>query len=167
MKDLIGAFMYRDNLLFIISIIEAAGFIILIFLGIRLRRLIVQYRCLLRGNDNVNLEEILLKLGKEVERQKHRLTKLEEKVREEEEEARFHLQRWSLLRYKAFANTGGDQSFSLVLLDKNGDGIIISSIYGRDESRVYAKAVKEGRSNYPLSDEEQEVLARAMGNKTS
>ncbi|HBG17320.1 MAG TPA: hypothetical protein DDW93_11100 [Firmicutes bacterium] len=89
----------------------------------------------------------------------------EEEIRKIEDESFAYLQRWALHRYKAFSNIGGDQSFSLVLLDKKGDGVLLSSIYGRDESRTYAKSIKGGKSNYPLSDEEQEVLAGAIQKK--
>jgi hypothetical protein len=89
---------------------------------------------------------------------------LHTQVDEDQKQSRFHLQKWSLLRYKAFSNTGGDQSFSMALLDGKGSGVVISSIYGRDESRVYAKSIQEGQSTYALSSEEEEALRQALSN---
>ncbi|WP_029422176.1 DUF4446 family protein [Alicyclobacillus macrosporangiidus] len=63
-----------------------------------------------------------------------------------------------VIRYNAFADTGSDLSFSIALLDDHADGVVISSIYGREESRTYAKPVKAGESAYPLTDEERQVI---------
>lgn len=61
-------------------------------------------------------------------------------------------------RYNAFSETGSDLSFSVALLDDNHDGLVLSSIYGRDESRTYAKPVHRGESAYALTEEEQAVI---------
>lgn len=61
-------------------------------------------------------------------------------------------------RYNAFAETGSDLSFSVALLDDYNSGVVLSSIYGREESRTYAKPIQTGRSNYALTDEEMEVV---------
>ncbi|WP_067930403.1 DUF4446 family protein [Alicyclobacillus kakegawensis] len=63
-----------------------------------------------------------------------------------------------LVRFNAFADVGSDLSFSLALLDDDRNGVVLSSIYGRDESRVYAKPVQAGTSSYPLTEEEQMAI---------
>lgn len=70
--------------------------------------------------------------------------------------------RAELLHFKAFENVGGDLSFALALLNQEGNGVILSSIHNRDESRVYAKPIKERMSTYSLTGEEKEVIDRAM-----
>ena len=68
-----------------------------------------------------------------------------------------------LIRFQAFEGTGGDQSFSLALLDVKNNGFILSGIYGRDMSKVYAKEVRDGKvSKYKLTQEEQEALSKAQ-----
>ena len=62
-----------------------------------------------------------------------------------------------LLKYNAFENIGNDLSFALTLLDGNNNGICISSIYGRSESRIFSKTYCEGKSLVSLSQEELEV----------
>ena len=53
------------------------------------------------------------------------------------------------------------QSFALAVLDERGDGFVVSSIFGRAESRLYAKPVKAGKSKYALSDEEEQAIVQA------
>jgi len=84
-----------------------------------------------------------------------RLTRNENKLRD-------GVDRAELLRFKAFENVGSDLSFALALLNQDGNGVILSSIHSREESRVYAKPVKAGISTYSLTGEEKEVINRAM-----
>jgi hypothetical protein len=66
-----------------------------------------------------------------------------------------------VVRYDAFGDMGGRMSFSAALYDDNGDGVVISSINGRSETRTYAKSLSELRSDQTLSPEEQDAIARA------
>jgi hypothetical protein len=68
-----------------------------------------------------------------------------------------------LLRYDAFEDVGGRLSFSCALLDDAGNGVVLTSINGRQETRVYAKPVQQGMSSYNLSLEEEEAIRRALG----
>lgn len=72
------------------------------------------------------------------------------------------LQRVGLVRFDAFPDVGGQQSFAVALLDDRGDGILLSSLFGREQSWTYAKPVRGGSSPYPLSPEEREAIARAL-----
>lgn len=75
----------------------------------------------------------------------------------------YHLQRVALFRYNPYDDTGGDQSFSLALLDDKGNGIIVTSLHSRSGTRVFAKPVISGGSaKYRFSKEEEEVIKRAM-----
>jgi hypothetical protein len=67
-----------------------------------------------------------------------------------------------LLRYDAFEDVGGRLSFSCALLDDHADGVVLTSINGRQETRVYAKPVTAGASSYNLSTEEQEAIRQAL-----
>jgi Protein of unknown function (DUF4446) len=68
----------------------------------------------------------------------------------------------SLLRYDAFEDVGGRLSFSCAMLDDHGTGVVLTSINGRQETRVYAKPIAEGRSSYNLSSEEEEAIQQAL-----
>jgi hypothetical protein len=69
----------------------------------------------------------------------------------------------ALLRYDAFEDVGGRLSFSCALLDDHGSGVVLTSINGRQETRVYAKPVTQGTSSHNLSLEEEEAIRRALG----
>ena len=73
------------------------------------------------------------------------------------------LTRVAVVRYDAFGDLAGALSFSAALLDDAGNGLVLSSINGRSETRTYAKSVTDGASDAPLSPEEQEAIAAAAG----
>ena len=72
------------------------------------------------------------------------------------------VQRVGLVRYDAFEEMGGRLSFSCALLDDRGTGVVVTSINGRQDTRVYAKPVNEGRSDHNLSEEEVVAIAEAL-----
>lgn len=68
----------------------------------------------------------------------------------------------ALVRYDAFSDMSGRMSFSLALLDEAGDGVTISALAGRTDTRVYAKGVSAGKGEHELSPEEQEAVTAAL-----
>jgi hypothetical protein len=73
------------------------------------------------------------------------------------------LQRVGLVRYDAFDDMGGHLSFSAALLDGQGNGLVVTSINGRQDTRCYAKPVEGWTSSHNLSDEEELAIQRALG----
>ena len=73
------------------------------------------------------------------------------------------VQRVALIRYDAFEDVGGRLSFSCALLDERGNGVVMTSINGRQDTRVYAKPVHRGTSDHNLSEEEVEAIREALG----
>lgn len=67
-----------------------------------------------------------------------------------------------VVRFNPFNNMGGNQSFIIAMLDNKNNGFIISSLFVKDGNRVYAKTVKQGKSDYVLSDEEIEAINKAI-----
>jgi hypothetical protein len=67
-----------------------------------------------------------------------------------------------VVRYDAFEDVGGRLSFSCALLDEHGSGVVMTSINGRQDTRVYAKPISEGRSPYNLSIEEEDAIRQAL-----
>ena len=80
-------------------------------------------------------------------------------------ESQFFLKKVGIIRYNPFSDTGGNQSFSIALLDRNNSGIVITSLYTREGNRVYAKPIKEGKSHYSLSEEEKKAIERAKNSQ--
>ena len=71
----------------------------------------------------------------------------------------------AVVRYDAFGDMGGRLSFSAAIIDDRGDGLVISSIHARSESRTYAKGIVEGDGEVTLTPEEQQALAAARTGK--
>lgn len=68
----------------------------------------------------------------------------------------------SMVRYDAFEDMGGHLSFSAALLDESADGLVLTAINGRTETRVYAKPLQRGESPHNLSDEERAAISQAL-----
>jgi hypothetical protein len=68
----------------------------------------------------------------------------------------------AVVRYDAYAGTGGHQSASVALLDAARSGVVVTAIQGRDYARIYVKELEQGRPSIALSPEEQEAVERAM-----
>jgi len=68
------------------------------------------------------------------------------------------ISRIGLIRFDAFDDAGGAQSFALALVDDDGDGIVLTSLHSRPTTRVYVKAIRRGVADAPLSDEEARAL---------
>ncbi len=81
-------------------------------------------------------------------------------LRAEVSEALRHL---AVVRYDAFGDMGGALSWSLALLDDAGNGMVLTSIHGRSESRTYAKNISGWRCEQQLSPEESEAIGLAQG----
>jgi ABC-type proline/glycine betaine transport system substrate-binding protein len=121
-----------------------------------------RYRKFMRGVNNKNLEELVMTYLDKVDE----ATRVSQSTKDLYEEMDIRLkgciQNTSIIRYKAFEDVGSDLSFSIALLDDNSDGVIITGIYGRNDSTTYAKPIDKGISRYDLSEEEQHVLRDAM-----
>ncbi len=149
------------------SFLILAGNLLLILLVfiyvIIINKKLKKYRYLFQGNENIDLNTLLLNTAEKVHVVQNSIQKLEESFTANQVYEAKHFQKWNLLRFKAFENTGGDQSFALAILDEAGDGFVLSSIFGREESRVYCKPVLKGVSSYALSAEEKEAIHKALG----
>jgi hypothetical protein len=109
------------------------------------------------GRSDATLDE-----GEDVVRQLADVTK---RVEDLELVARVSVQHVGLVRFDAFEDMGGHLSFAAALLDADGDGFILTSINGRQETRIYAKPIERGASRYHLSNEEQEAIRRAIASR--
>lgn len=121
-----------------------------------------KYRRLMRGNNNKNLEELLLNYLDKIDEIKEIADEAKNVSENISKLTTSCIQRFSIVRYKAFEDVGSDLSYSLALLDGNNNGVILTSIYSRNESTTYAKPIDKGISRYDLSEEEEKVLYQSM-----
>ena len=129
----------------------------------RLGKLNRQYARLTRNTSGGNLEEVLRGYMDSVEQSGSRIENLENAVSNLNERQKGCLQRVGLVRFDAFEDVGGEQSFAVVVLDGERNGVALSSIYSRNDVRVYAKAIENGAAAHKLSDEEQSAMVQANG----
>jgi len=119
-------------------------------------------RKLTKGVTKKDLKTLLEKLLKDFDKQAKQIEKLIKIAGELEKDSLYNIQKVGLVRYNPFAETGGDQSFCLSLLDGKNSGLVISSLHSRDTTRIYAKPVKKGKAaGYDLSAEEKQAIKRA------
>jgi len=149
-----------------ITIGLGAAIIMLLLISIvllkALRNLELKYRRFMRGVKGTDIETLVLGYFDKIDEVKKDTAETKEKSIELEKELQKCIQKTSILRYRAFENVGSDLSFSIALLDNNKDGFILTGIYGRNDSTTYAKPIDKGLSRYDMSDEEKEVLNKAM-----
>src|SRR5450830_1385502 len=82
-----------------------------------------------------------------------------------ESSGRHHYARQGLVRFSPFEDTGGNQSFALALLDESDDGLVISSLHSRTGTRIYAKAVTNGKADATPSPEETQAIDEARNRR--
>ena len=136
--------------------------LVVLLLAARLRKVRRTY-ALLRGEGNE--KDIFAAFSRVIRRVQSIEQRMDHVTAAQEEQSLLRkaaLQRFGLVRYDAFDDMGGRLSFSAALLDDNGDGVVISSINGRTETRTYAKLVRALNSDHNLSDEEREAIAAAI-----
>jgi len=107
-----------------------------------------------------NLKEVLAQF-KDLE---NNFEKLSQDLENFKKESQLSLQKVGIVRFNPFSEVGGDQSFSIALLDGNDDGVVITSLYSREGNRIYGKPIKAGQSEYSLSKEEKEAIEKAKIN---
>lgn len=112
-----------------------------------------------RGVKEGNVVAVLEREVQLREKGEKNLATLRENVGKLQEKSRKSLRRVGVVRFNPYNDVGGDQSFAVTLLDEEGNGLVFSSLHGREGTRVYAKPVRAGESQeYSLSDEEKEAI---------
>lgn len=126
-------------------------------------RLRSRLRRILSDEGTAGLDEILDRQAQRIEQLSSQVDALNALEQELEAMSRLALQKVGVVRFNPFQDSGGDQSFVIALLDQAGTGLVISSLHGRTETRLFAKQIANGRSRHALSDEEQQAIRAALG----
>jgi hypothetical protein len=131
----------------------------------QVRRLSRRLDALTRGADGQPLEGVLDAHLASVFRLSHDVNELTARASALEAASRRHYGRVGVVRFNPFDDTGGNQSFAVVMLDADENGLILSSLHSRNGTRLYAKEMTAGRCDAALSTEEEQALeqARAQG----
>lgn len=143
-------------------ILSGVVFVWLVAISFLFYRLFHHYQRLTKGITKKDLKAILEKILKESEKESKRVDDLASETKKTKKDGLFSIQKVGLVRFNPFAETGGDQSFCLAMLDGNGSGLVISSLHGREGTRIYAKPVRENKSSgYEFSAEEKRAIKEA------
>ena len=86
--------------------------------------------------------------------------KIEEKLLVISNKTKQSIRGLETIRFNPFSDQGSNQSFAIAMLNEDGDGVVLSSLYARDRMSVFAKPIKNNKSEYELSNEEKEVLSK-------
>lgn len=134
-------------------------FVLLISL-VRLRR---HYNSLTKGLEKPTLMQALEGIQKTLAEHERGQNMIKHALHTLQDKTQSHLQRLVLKRFNPFGDTGGDQSFILAILDGIQDGIVITSLHSRENTRFYVKSIKGGVGiDHPLSAEEQKLINRKV-----
>ena len=139
----------------------ALGFLSIVIVAINFHRTtktIKRYKKMMRGMDNKNLEYVLLNHLETVENVDSKVDDLNDNVEQISKQLGNCIQNAGVIRYNPFDQMGGEQSFSVALLNKHGDGVVLTGLYSRESSTVFAKPIMDMKSKYPLSHEEQQAI---------
>jgi len=113
------------------------------------------------GNTDESLEAVLDRLFDRIDKVETTNQSIEEKNRTLADVISKQKGNVGIVRFHAFGNEGNDLSFSIAMIDQEESGFVLTSIYGRDESRVYAKPLEKGNSIYLLTEEEKKAIQDA------
>ena len=123
-----------------------------------------RYRKMMTGVDGANLERMLIGHIDETKAVSEENKRLQEENQRMDALLQRAITRVGIVRFSAFEDMGSDLSYAVAILDSHNNGIVLSSIFGRDDSRSYAKPIEGGSSSYTLTKEEEQALKDAMRN---
>jgi len=144
-----------------LTILVVVGIVWVFDLQARLHRLQSRHENIFAGEEDASLSTALENLASRLSDTTARTERLVAHAQQVDATLAHAVQGVGLVRFRAFQDTGGAQSFALALADGEGNGIVISALYGRGATRIYAKPIQSWLSPRTLSDEEKQALAEA------
>ncbi|MFH1551599.1 MAG: DUF4446 family protein [bacterium] len=132
-----------------------------ILLHLRLKKINKKLKTFFNGKNASDLEGVLFEEIKRLKKTEKDIEQLANSLKIIEKMTNKSIQKVGVIRFNPFKETGGDQSFSIAMLDSNDNGLILSSLYTRQGTRIYSKPIEIGKSKYPLSNEELNALKKA------
>ena len=145
-----------------LAILIILPYSLLLLIYLRIKKFEKAHKSLAILMSGQSLDKMLDQNTDELERLRTSVNQTNHRLQIIEAKSRSAVDRAELLRFNAFDNMGSDLSFALALLNQEGDGVVISSINSREDSRVYAKPISSGKSKYHISAEENIVIEKAL-----
>ncbi len=160
-------FLHNNWLILTLAFFLVVELIWIIILQVGLSRLKKKKKPVIKGDPEA-LEDILTKQGQAIKELDKDILELFNISNQINELAFRGLHKTGVVRFNPFKEVGGDQSFAIALLNGKNSGIVISSLFTREGTRIYSKSIIAGKSEkHPLTEEEEQAIkiAVAKGNK--
>ena len=145
-----------------LAVVCVMALIVMIITLCKLKKLRRRVDALTRGKDAESMEDQMLDFFERIECLEDAEKKMHRDIREIKDNLKITYQKTALVKYDAFREMSGALSYSLALLDKQNNGVLITSMYSREGCYTYAKEIVNGESKINLSDEETECLKQAV-----
>lgn len=146
----------------ILGILVIVMYLLLIHLFYNLNYMKKRYKKMMTGVDGANLERMMIGCIDSAKAVADENAKLWEENKAIKELLSNALTKVAIVRFRAFEDMGSDLSYAVAMLDSHNNGVVLSSIFAREDSRSYAKPIVNGTSTYPMTSEEEDALRQAM-----
>ncbi len=145
------------------NILLIAVLVVLVIALVWLIRFEIKFARIVKGTGSVTIEDSLVHIQKQIDTLEVFKKETLEYMAGAETRIRRSVQGIETIRFNPFKGTGagGNQSFATAIINQNGEGIVLSSLYSRDRVSIFAKSITNFTSDFELSDEEKEVLKKA------
>lgn len=144
-----------DTLFFVTIVLDLVLLLAVLWMYFR-------YKKLFRGKQGSDLERLMMSYVQDISVAGDAIKEIRQHLETLQKQTDGALQKVAMKRFNPFEAMGGDQSFSVAILNESNSGFVLTSLFGREGTRVYAKAIKDGASEHPLMDEEVAVLKEAL-----
>jgi hypothetical protein len=142
-------------LFYIISGIVLIILIWILMIEIRLKKMFA-------GTKARNLEEMIVIVGKKINQIEEKEKEIDKHLIKVDDRLNKSIRKIETIRFNPFIDAGSNQSFAIALMNDEGNGVVMSSLYARDRMSIFAKPIVNGKSEFELSSEEKEVLDKAI-----
>src|SRR3989338_1233108 len=148
-----------DNIVFLVffiltGLVFLIGMVWAITTEKRLKRFFI-------GKKAKDLEDTIISLQDEIAKLKEAKNVAEKDITQINAKLRKSIRGLETIRFNPFSDQGSNQSFAIGMLNEEGNGVVISSLYSRERMSIFAKPIKNNKSEYELTAEEKEVLNKA------
>lgn len=145
------------------NLIYLLGFFIIVVIGLMAMIFKLNQRVtkLLEGKNAKTLEDTLVHIINEIKRMNAVQENTDVIIKDINKRLKTSITGVGVVRFNPFTNSGGNQSFAIALLDEHGNGVIISTLYGREKTSIFAKPISKYKSEFELTKEEAEALEKA------
>jgi hypothetical protein len=144
-------------------VVGVVGVVLASVAFVKLLRLQKSYELLQTAEGRETIVDVMARTMNEFSELRGEVARLDRGLASTRRDLAMALRHVSVVRYDAFGDMGGRYSFSAALLDDSGDGLVITSIHARSETRTYLKGLSGGDSDIMLSPEEQQAVRIARG----